>query len=197
MLYSAFMTMISRSLRPGDGLPLQRGMPERTTDLMELMQKGVVTAIAAAAGCSIATPTPDDGTDYHLTFHGSGEAPLLIGLQLKATAAADRWIMSPDGHSRVAIQARMPIRRYNEFCRTDGTYHKIVVIMDTTQNRDQWVDITHIGTMVNYKCYWLCLEGEEEKEGHSDVRIKAPASQIFDDAAVCGIFARLKAGEAL
>ena len=40
------------------------------TSCMETLQVGYLHAVAAAAGCALASPFPDNGIDWHVT-HGS------------------------------------------------------------------------------------------------------------------------------
>jgi hypothetical protein len=41
---------------------------------METYQVGYLHAVAAAAGCTLAQPFPDNGIDWHLS-HASGDHP--------------------------------------------------------------------------------------------------------------------------
>lgn len=56
------------------GLLPQRTAPLRgalaTTACMETLQVGYLHAVAAAAGCSLSQPFPDNGIDWHVS-HGA------------------------------------------------------------------------------------------------------------------------------
>src|ERR671927_346447 len=59
-----------------------------TTACMETLQVAYLHAVAAAAGCSLSQPFPDNGIDWHLS-HGSPshvvDDEVTIKVQLKAT----------------------------------------------------------------------------------------------------------------
>ncbi|NEE17624.1 DUF4365 domain-containing protein, partial [Streptomyces sp. SID7499] len=60
----------TRAEAPGPRLPQQLDTPLRgslaTTACMETFQVGYLHAVAAAAGCSLSQPFPDNGIDWHV-----------------------------------------------------------------------------------------------------------------------------------
>lgn len=77
-----------RTGTPGDARtgPLRGTLA--TTACMETLQVGYLHAVAAAAGCSLSQPFPDNGIDWHVS-HGAPEHvvddEVTIKVQLKAT----------------------------------------------------------------------------------------------------------------
>ncbi|MFE4591484.1 DUF4365 domain-containing protein [Streptomyces laurentii] len=74
------------------GLPPQREALLRgslaTTACMETLQVGYLHAVAAAAGCSLSQPFPDNGIDWHLSHSAPGHTvddEVTIKVQLKCT----------------------------------------------------------------------------------------------------------------
>ena len=61
---------------PGHGLLPGRIAPLRgslaTTACMETLQVGYLHAVAAAAGCSLSQPFPDNGIDWHVSHSAAG-----------------------------------------------------------------------------------------------------------------------------
>ncbi|MEU5051167.1 DUF4365 domain-containing protein [Streptomyces sp. NPDC021096] len=59
-----------------------------TTACMETLQVGYLHAVAAAAGCSLAQPFPDNGIDWHVSHSAPGHTAddeVTIKVQLKST----------------------------------------------------------------------------------------------------------------
>src|ERR1044072_8382981 len=74
------------------GLLPQRTAPRRgtlaTTACMETLQVGYLHAVAAAAGCSLSQPFPDNGIDWHVSHSAPGHTvddEVTIKVQLKCT----------------------------------------------------------------------------------------------------------------
>lgn len=74
------------------GLLPERTAPSRgtlaTTACMETLQVGYLHAVAAAAGCSLSQPFPDNGIDWHVSHSAPGHTvddEVTIKVQLKAT----------------------------------------------------------------------------------------------------------------
>src|SRR3954470_8455601 len=66
--------------------PLRGGLA--TTSCMETLQVGYLHAVAAAAGCSLAQPFPDNGIDWHISHSSRGHGiddEVTIKVQLKCT----------------------------------------------------------------------------------------------------------------
>ncbi len=60
-----------------------------TTACMETLQVGYLHAVAAAAGCSLSQPFPDNGIDWHVSHSAPGhlvDDEVTIKVQLKATS---------------------------------------------------------------------------------------------------------------
>ena len=74
------------------GLLPERTAPHRgtlaTTACMETLQVGYLHAVAAAAGCSLSQPFPDNGIDWHVSHSAPGHTvddEVTIKVQLKCT----------------------------------------------------------------------------------------------------------------
>ena len=49
-----------------------------TTACMETLQVGYLHAVAAAAGCSLSQPFPDNGIDWHVSHSAPGDIPDIV-----------------------------------------------------------------------------------------------------------------------
>lgn len=85
--------LVMATLQPERGglLPERTGTVRgslATTACMETLQVGYLHAVAAAAGCSLSQPFPDNGIDWHVSHSAPGHTvddEVTIKVQLKAT----------------------------------------------------------------------------------------------------------------
>lgn len=173
-------------------LDIHRGMPTRVSNLKEQLQVGLVEAIAAAAGCNVAKYNIDDGIDMSLT-HACLEKQEICGplhIQLKATSRKDRW-----DSERTRISVKLSHNRYDQLRIVNSSYPQIIVIMDVDPDIDNWYQVDNDLSVIRYRCYWVSIQGQGDVPGGNDVTVSAPRSQVFDDAALCTIFGKIRAGE--
>lgn len=180
------MSVISRTSDPSTGATVVRGLPTRGTDLKEFFHTSVILAIAAAAGCNASTTVIDNGVDYDLWHEIPGEEEVLLRVQLKAVA--NGWNAA---HTR--ISAQLGAKRYERMRRSGTSIPHILVIMDLPSDPATWVWSKHPYTAMRHCSYWVSLEGEPARSGDR-ITVSAPVTNVFDDAALCEIMARLRAG---
>lgn len=166
---------------------LVRGMPTRGTALMESFQVGVVQAIAAAAGCNVSAPIIDNGIDVDIWHELPGDDDALLRVQLKAVTGG--WNAARD-----LVSAQMSRKRFDQMRRA-GSYSSIVVVMDLPADPADWAWSHGSHTELRHDSYWVSLRGEAARPGESaKVSVSAPATNVFDDVALCQIMARIRAG---
>lgn len=164
------------------GIAIQRGMTMRLSNRKEEIQRGAINAIAAAAGCNTMVPAIDEGDDVILSYQAAGSEEMkMLGLQLKATSARNRW-----NAQHTEITAHLSRQRYDKYRSTNVTFPKIIVIMDLPESVDDWVDISPERMGVG-KNYWVSIAGFPEKNRTGQIAVRASADNVFDDAALCGI----------
>ncbi|MFD6532388.1 DUF4365 domain-containing protein [Streptomyces sp. NPDC060184] len=176
------------------GLPAGRTAPLRgtlaTTACMETLQVGYLHAVAAAAGCSLSQPFPDNGVDWHLS-HGAPahtvDDEVTVKVQLKCT-----YQLPP--HPRGGT---FPFTLDNahlvKLARTPVSVHRILVVMIVPRAQDDWLRAGHDRLDLRHCCYWINLAGHPVT-GRLRTTVRIPTSRIFDDRAVCEIMARVGAG---
>lgn len=182
------MSTITQAAATPIGGRVLRGMPTRKTNLMELFQCSLVQAIAAAAGCNVSSPMIDNGIDLDLTHELPDEEDVMLRVQLKAVTGG--W-----NADRTRISTTMTKQRYDRMRRSNPSLHSVVIIMDLPGDQAEWLWSKHPFTVAKHCCYWVSLEGAPQRPGDS-VTVSAPAANIFDDAVLCQIMARLRAGGA-
>ncbi|MCH0540549.1 DUF4365 domain-containing protein [Streptomyces sp. MUM 203J] len=161
-----------------------------TTACMETLQVGYLHAVAAAAGCTLSQPFPDNGIDWHLSHSAPGHTvddEVTIKIQLKATHQIPPRPPGPtfpftldNGH--LAKLARTPV-----------AVHKILVVMLVPRTQDDWLRAHHDRLDLRHCCYWTNLAGHPVTGRHRTT-VRIPTSRIFDDRALCGIMARVGTG---
>ncbi|WP_407554118.1 DUF4365 domain-containing protein [Streptomyces sp. Pv4-95] len=178
---------------PGGLLP-QRITPRRgglaTTACMETLQVGYLHAIAAASGCSLSQPFPDNGIDWHVSHGGAGHTiddEVTIKVQLKCTyQTAPR----PPGPT---FAFTLDNDHLVKLARTPVAVHKILVVMLVPRTQEDWLRAGHDHLELRHCCYWTNLAGHPVT-GRRRTTVRIPTTRIFDDRALCDIMTRVGAG---
>ncbi|MGV9250401.1 DUF4365 domain-containing protein [Streptomyces sp. NPDC003697] len=193
------------------GLLPERAGPLRgtlaTTACMETLQVGYLHAVAAAAGCSLSQPFPDNGIDWHVSHSAPGHTvddEVTIKVQLKCT-----YQLAPDAPARLPVPGERPappsprLGRFFSFtldndhlaklARTPVSVHRILVVMIVPRLQEQWLRAGHDRLDLRHCCYWINLAGHPITGRHRTT-VRIPTSRIFDDRALCEIMARVGTG---
>jgi hypothetical protein len=164
------------------------------TTLMEQLQEGYVSSIAAAAGCT-AEPIRRDiyGFDVRLikpTPPGTEEVTLLA--QLKNTTT-----VKPDPN-REFFSYQLKKREYLEDLAVVRSGPKaVLLVMVTSPVQNQWTDASHEYMTVRHCCYWSNLEGHPVDNSVASPTVRVPIANIFDSQALSAMMDRLSRGEPL
>ncbi|MER6623397.1 MULTISPECIES: DUF4365 domain-containing protein [unclassified Streptomyces] len=176
------------------GLLPERTPPTRgtlaTTACMETLQVGYLHAVAAAAGCSLSQPFPDNGIDWHVSHSAAGHVvddEVTIKVQLKATY---QLRPRPPGRS---FSFTLDNAHLEKLARTPVSVHKILVVMIVPRSQDDWLRAGHDRLDLRHCCYWTNLAGHPVT-GRRRTTVRIPTSRIFDDRALCEIMTRVGTG---
>jgi hypothetical protein len=161
-----------------------------TTSCMETLQVGYLHAVAAAAGCSLAQPFPDNGIDWHIS-HASGrhavDDEVTIKVQLKCT-----YQVAP--HPAGATFAfTLENEHLVKLARSPVSVHKILVVMLVPRTQEEWLRASHDRLELRHCCYWMNLAGHHVT-GKRKTTVRVPTARVFDDRALCEIMTRVGAG---
>ncbi|MFF1699187.1 DUF4365 domain-containing protein [Streptomyces sp. NPDC058257] len=194
------------------GLLPERIAPPRgtlaTTACMETLQVGYLHAVAAAAGCSLSQPFPDNGIDWHVSHSAPGHTvddEVTIKVQLKCT-----YQIPPNPPSRrpppvtegpsarldrlgAAFSFTLDNPHLEKLARTPVAVHKILVVMLVPRSQDDWLSASHDRLDLRHCCYWTNLAGHQVT-GRRRTTVRVPTSRIFDDKALCEIMTRVGTG---
>ncbi|NYS20830.1 DUF4365 domain-containing protein [Streptomyces sp. SJ1-7] len=172
----------------------QRTAPLRgslaTTACMETLQVGYLHAVAAAAGCSLSQPFPDNGIDWHVS-HGAAahtvDDEVTIKVQLKCT------YQIPPHPAGGEFSFTLDNAHLVKLARTPVSVHKILVVMLVPRSQDEWLSAGPGSLDLRHCCYWTNLAGHAVT-GRYRTTVRIPTARIFDDRALCDIMARVGAG---
>ena len=146
-------------------------VPLRTADQEEALSCVYVRAIAARAGYTTSTPSPDrDGVD--LQIQAGGAMRPALDLQLKATVNLER---RGDRH------VRYPLKRRNyDLLRIETQTPRLLVVLDLPNDSDQWMTVTTEKLILRHRAYWLSLRGREETTNKASITVKIPKGNLFN-----------------
>lgn len=175
--------------QPGAARSVLRG-DLAVTACMETLQVAYLHAVAAAAGCSLSQPFPDNGIDWHVS-HGSRthlvDDEVTVKIQLKATqqiapAPTAPWFgfTLDNDHLRKLARDRVAVP-------------KILVVMLLPRSVEQWLSARPDALELRHCCYWVNLAGHPVTGRHR-TNVRVPTAKVFDDRALCDIMARVGAG---
>lgn len=167
--------------------------PRTVTKMMEQLQEGYVSSVAASAGCSAEVIGKDTfGVDVQFirpaASHVQQEAMLFA--QLKCTTQ-----VTPDRDTK-SFQYRFSKREYFEGLAAPRTYpKKILIVMTVPYEQLSWTEIVDGGLLVKRECYWTHLEGQTSALVKPVIDV--PTENLFDAAALIKIMERQDRGETL
>ncbi|MFF4416624.1 DUF4365 domain-containing protein [Streptosporangium sp. NPDC001559] len=162
----------------------------RLKSRMEMLQDSYLRAVAAAAGCTMAKPDPDDGIDWVLS-HNSGlhtvDSQIDIKVQLKSTYQYDP--NPPNGH----VSVKLSNDRLVFMAAEPVIIHRVLVAMIIPKEVAAWVVATHDFLSLRHCAYWAVLTGLKPT-GKEETSVKVSTANVFDDIALCAIMKRIGAG---
>lgn len=164
----------------------------RQKDRMEMLQDSYLRAVAAASGCTMAKPEPDDGIDWQLTHSSSAhvvDCQIDLKIQLKST-----WTSAPNP-SNGFVSVNLQNDRLAMMARTPVAVHRILVAMIVPKEFAGWVEASHDYLSLRHCAYWRSVTGVAPT-GKDSSSIRVSTAQIFDDVALCRIMERIGQGGA-
>ncbi|MGW8728382.1 DUF4365 domain-containing protein [Streptomyces sp. NPDC055808] len=157
---------------------------------MEMLQDGYLRAVAAAAGCTMAKPEPDDGIDWKLSHTSelhTADSQIDLKIQLKST-----WTSAPNPANGF-VSVNLSNNRLKLLAQTQVIVHRILVAMIVPEEVAEWVEASHDIFKLRHCAYWRSVTGVQPS-GKTYTAVRVSTSQIFDDVSLCGIMERLGKG---
>lgn len=150
-------------------------------DIKERLSVGLVTLIAARAGCQVLEyPVDRMSADIHISpVQGK---KLGIDAQLKATSGL---IVADDG-----LKFDLPRKNYDDLRDVEVATPQVLIVVDLHNEQNRWMVQNERRVRFRRSAYWVSLYGREETENETSVRITIPPAQILTSEAVVGMFER-------
>ena len=150
-------------------------MPITTSenDIKERLSIAYVTAIAARAGCQIATLDIDKSSIDAIVCPIAG-AKSHVNLQLKSTTES----LASEGLVRVAL----PIKNYNDLRDMTSNVPHYLVILQLPTNPAEWLTATPDQLVMHGKAYFGNFFGQPSVPNTATRTVVLPQSQRFDVA---------------
>ena len=156
-----------------------------TADRQEALSRVYVRAIAARAGYTTSTPSPDrDGVD--LQIQAGGAMRPALDVQLKATVGLER---RGDGRLRY----RLKRRNYDLLCIETQT-PRLLVVLDLPRDEDRWMTVTEDELVLRHRAYWSSLQGCKETANKESVTVEIPEGNLFDVGSLRRLMERSREG---
>ncbi|MEU7601939.1 DUF4365 domain-containing protein [Streptomyces sp. NPDC041003] len=168
--------------------PLRGELPKKQR--MEMLQDSYLRAVAAAAGCTMAKPEPDDGIDWvlsHASNAHTADCQIDLKIQLKST-----WTSGPNPKNGF-VSVNLSNNRLKLLAQSPVIVHRILVAMIVPEDVAEWVEASHDIFSLRHCAYWSSVTGLQPS-GIENTAVRVPTSQIFDDKTLCDIMARVGVG---
>jgi hypothetical protein len=151
------------------------------SDVKERLSLGLVTLIAARAGCEV-SEIKVDRMSRDIRISPIAGAPVQIDAQLKST------INLIDAGE--VMKFDLDVGNYNHLRATQVGNAQILIVVDLHQAADNWVRANTDDVVFQKSAYWVSLYDAPETPNLKTIRIDIPKVQVFSPAALEDIMAR-------
>ena len=149
----------------------------------ETLQEGFLHALAASAGCSLASPKPDvNGIDWHITLHSRAHSLVwdsTIDVQLKCTHTA-----VPNTTGTFAYDLKNA--HFEKLAMTKISRPRLLFVMLVPADLEKWLHVSPNWTLMRHSMYWANLHGLSTT-GDKYSRVHVPYANRLDPLELCRI----------
>jgi hypothetical protein len=154
----------------------------------EQFSDAFLIAIAAAAGCAISRPTPDnDSIDWTLSCRLPRRPKLDV--QLKSTIFQENTIGD--------IRYRLKIKNYNDLILEDLVAPRILVLVTVPRKVEDWLSMTTESLLLRYTAYWRSLAGEPRLRNSKACTVTISQRNLITPASLRDLMTRINDGKPL
>jgi hypothetical protein len=154
----------------------------------EQFSDAFLMAIAAAAGCALSRPVPDnDSIDWTLSCRLSRRPKLDV--QMKST------IFQKDLNGD--IRYRLKIKNYNDLILEDLVAPRILVLVTVPRKVEDWLSMTPESLLLRYTAYWRSLAGEPKLRNNKACTVTIPQRNLITPTVLRDLMMRINDGEPL
>lgn len=153
------------------------------TDIKERLSVGVVTLVAARAGCEVNETKVDRvSKDVTITPIAGDGAGVSIDAQLKATVN----LIDAGEHYKFDLD----VKKYNDLRKKDVGNARILVVLKLHDSADNWLKISPNDIVLNHCAYWLSLYAAPPTQNGTKIRVSIPKVQVFSPDGLTDIISR-------
>jgi hypothetical protein len=171
---------VSVSVTSASMLADERGAVSESAS-KELLQEGALHALAAAAGCTMASQKPDvNGIDWTLTLHSKSHENIWdaeIDVQLKCTHQS---VPNTIGD----FPFKLTNERFKKLAYTHISKPRLLFVMLCPPKVDKWLYNSPNHTVLRHSMYWFNLYGLETS-GQDETVVRIPFSNRLDALGLC------------
>lgn len=151
----------------------------------EQFSDAFLMAVAAAAGCAISRPFPDnDSIDWTLSCRLSRRPKLDV--QLKSTIFQKE--VGGD------IRYRLKIKNYNDLILEDLVAPRILVLVTVPRNVEDWLTMTPQSLLLRNTAYWASLAGQPKTRSTKACTVTIPQRNLIKPAVLRDLMMRINDG---
>lgn len=156
------------------------------TDAQERFSSAYVKLMCAAAKINYSEPTTDnESIDIELIgkgFRGKWKRPRLLA-QLKCTSNY-KYIDLKNQE----LVFPLPLKNYNDLRETDDL-PKILIVVFCPKDNSEWVEHSSLQSKIRFSGYWVSIEGYPEVPNTTNVTVRVPFSQAFNNLTLLELMA--------
>lgn len=149
----------------------------------ELLQQGILHALAGSAGCTLSPPHPDfHKTDWTFALKSSNHSvyeEAKVDVQLKATHTVTP---ANDGDFGFEIDNDL----FTTYASTKVHNPKLILVLIAPPSVDSWVKCLDKWTILRHSMYWINLYGKSPT-GKNSTTVRIPYKQRLDPVELCRI----------
>ncbi len=148
-------------------------MSKRKSNYQEIYSEIFVRAIAAVCEFSISKMDPDSGIDFTISAVDIKRQPK-IDIQVKSSSVYE----DRNDYIKYALKGK----NFNDLriSKEEIIAPRFLVLVTVPKEPENWINLSHDGTQINYCSYWYNLMGrKEEIKDTSTKTIEIPKKQIF------------------
>jgi hypothetical protein len=182
---------LNQPVAVGAAIPLRGDMMlTRKTDLMEALHNAQFRASAAAAGCTVAKPEPDDGIDW-VVSHRSRNHTIGRSANIEVQLRSTSQIAPPFGNN---FPFRLDSNTFDRLIE-ESHFPRILIVCVLPSDIDQWIYADRPGDtfQLRHLSYWYNVK-TAYLAGDKRTTLRIPTVQVFDDLALCDIMRRVGEG---
>lgn len=149
-----------------------------SNDIKERLSIGVVTLVAARAGCML-TEIAVDRESVDVTIRPVKGEPVCIDAQLKSSSSIQR--------DATHLIFDLPVKNNNDLCAEVVGNARILVVLDLDPDDQHWLACDAETIVARRLAYWTELLGQAPSNNKTTKRVRVPLDQAFTPASLVQI----------